>query len=143
MDKLTPEQRSAVMSAVKNKNTTPEIKVRKALHAMGYRFRLNQKNLPGKPDIVLAKYRLCIFVHGCFWHQHPGCKRSTIPTTNREFWIRKFNKNKERDYAAQTQLENLGWRPTIVWECETKTPKTAVAAIERCFAATSTVVVQI
>ena len=136
MDKLTPGQRSAVMAAVKNKNTTPEIKVRKALHAMGYRFRLNQKNLPGKPDIVLAKHRLCIFIHGCFWHQHPGCKRSTMPATNRVFWIEKFNKNKARDHVVETQLKTLGWRMTVVWECETKNPQTVAAAIKRCFSGT-------
>jgi len=108
------------MAAVKNKNTTPEVRVRKALHSMGYRFRLHRNDLPGSPDIVLPKYSWCIFVHGCFWHQHPGCKRATFPETRKEFWEQKFKKNKERDEFVVDELKKLGWRPIIIWECETK-----------------------
>jgi len=85
------------MSAVKGRDTGPEIRVRKALHAMGYRFRLHRSDLPGKPDIVLPKYRLCIFVHGCFWHQHPGCHRATVPATDTARWLKKFEDNRVRD----------------------------------------------
>ena len=111
------------MSAVKGKDTTPELRVRKVLHAMGYRFRLHRTDLPGKPDIVMAKYRLCIFVHGCFWHQHPGCKRATFPQTNREFWIEKLDRNTTRDNLAIANLKKLGWQVSVIWECQTQTPK--------------------
>jgi DNA mismatch endonuclease, patch repair protein len=120
LDKVTPEQRSKNMAAVKNKNTTPEMRVRRALHSMGYRFRLHRKDLPGCPDIVLPKYRWCIFVHGCFWHQHTGCKRATLPETRKEFWENKFGKNKKRDEFAVDELKRLGWKTIIIWECETK-----------------------
>lgn len=110
------------MSKVHGKNTSPEIRVRRALHALGYRFRLHRKDLPGKPDIVLSKYRLCIFVHGCFWHQHPGCKRATIPVNNHEFWIQKFADNARRDANAVKELNALGWNVLKVWECQTKKP---------------------
>lgn len=133
MDKLTPQQRSAVMSAVKNKDTLPELRVRRALHAMGYRFRLHCKDLPGKPDIVLPKYKLCIFVNGCFWHQHPGCGRATVPTSNREFWGKKLSGNIERDKKNGRELRLLGWRVCIIWECETKKVYNLNKAIERCF----------
>lgn len=108
------------MFAVKGRDTTPELRVRKALHAMGYRFRLHRSDLPGKPDIVLPKYHICIFVHGCFWHQHPGCKRATLPETNREFWTKKLGQNVARDKAALESLERLGWRVLVIWECQTK-----------------------
>lgn len=108
------------MAAVKGKNTTPEIQVRQMLHRMGYRFRLHRKDLPGKPDIVLPKHHLCIFVHGCFWHQHPGCKRATIPESNREFWVTKFQGTMERDKRAEKELLEQGWRVCVIWECETK-----------------------
>ena len=120
MDKLSQMQRSKNMAAVKGKNTTPEIRVRRMLHQMGYRFRLHRKDLPGKPDIVLPKYRVCIFVHGCFWHQHPGCKRATIPQTHKLFWKEKFYKNSERDLQTKQHLKELGWRVYTIWECETK-----------------------
>jgi len=132
-DKLTSQQRSAVMSAVKNKNTTPEIRVRKALHAMGYRFRLHRKDLPGKPDIVLPKYKLCIFVHGCFWHQHTHCSRATIPASNREFWVEKLTGNIARDEKNETELKLLGWNVCVIWECETKNTDKLTNEINRCF----------
>ncbi len=132
-DNLTTEERSRVMAAVKGKNTTPELRVRRALHGLGYRFRLQRKDLPGKPDIVLPRYKLCILVHGCFWHQHPGCKRATIPDVNREFWMEKFAKNSRRDEVVRRELEALGWRVRVIWECETKASDKLDAAIKSCF----------
>ncbi|MFW5498395.1 MULTISPECIES: very short patch repair endonuclease [unclassified Maridesulfovibrio] len=120
MDKLTPKKRSWNMSRIKSKNTKPERIVRSLLHNMGFRFRLHRKDLPGKPDIVLPKYKTIIFVHGCFWHQHPGCKDSKIPKSNSEYWINKFNNNAERDKIAVEKLEGAGWHVITVWACETK-----------------------
>ncbi|MCK5723218.1 MAG: DNA mismatch endonuclease Vsr, partial [Gammaproteobacteria bacterium] len=108
MDKISRKQRAENMAAVSGKNTSPELRVRRILHSMGYRFRLHRKDLPGKPDIVLPKYRLCIFVNGCFWHQHPGCKRATIPETRKEFWEKKFCQNKKRDELSLIELSKLG-----------------------------------
>ena len=114
------EQRSRNMSAIKSKNTKPEIAVRKVLHSMGYRFRLHGKDLPGSPDIVLPKYRTVIFVHGCFWHRHKNCKYATTPKTRREFWENKFKVNLKRDLEIQEKIKNLDWRSVVIWECETK-----------------------
>ncbi len=119
-DVFTPEKRSEVMSLVRSKNTKPELFVRSLLHRMGYRFRLHRKDLPGKPDIVLPKYRAVIFVHGCFWHQHPGCKKATLPKQNAEFWKDKLEGNVRRDEQARHRLEEAGWRVLVVWECEAK-----------------------
>lgn len=133
MDKLTPEKRSEVMSAVKGVDTSPEIRVRKVLYAKGYRFQLHRKDLPGKPDIVLPKHKLCIFVHGCFWHQHSGCKRATIPDTRRDFWVDKFKATKKRDREAKKKLEQLGWRVCVIWECKTKKPDSLFLELAKCF----------
>ena len=114
------EQRSRNMSAIKSKNTKPEIKVRKILHSMGYRFRLHSKNLPGSPDIVLPKYKTVIFVHGCFWHRHENCKYASTPKTRKEFWNKKFTENKKRDSEIQEKIKILDWRSVVIWECETK-----------------------
>ena len=133
MDRLSSEQRSKNMAAIKAKDTSPEIRVRRMLHSMGFRFRLHRKDLPGKPDIVLPKYHLCIFVHGCFWHQHPGCKRATIPETRREFWQEKFRKNKARDELSLKELGKQGWQVCTIWECETKTPDILAKIISKCF----------
>ena len=119
-EKLNPEQRSRNMAAVKNKNTAPEIIVRKTLHRLGYRFRLHRRDLPGNPDIVLPKYRAVIFVHGCFWHGHPGCSRASRPRTNAEFWNTKLDKNLRRDQEVQARLHALGWRVLVIWQCRTK-----------------------
>lgn len=119
-DIVSPEKRSEMMSKVRSKNSIAEKKVRSALHSAGYRFRLHRKDLPGTPDIVLPKYRLVIFVHGCFWHRHEGCSKSSTPKANREFWEKKFSENVERDLRSRARLEELGWRVVIVWECETK-----------------------
>ena len=108
------------MSAIKSKNTKPEIKVRKLLHSMGYRFRLHSKDLPGSPDIVLPKYKTVIFVHGCFWHRHENCKYASTPKTRKEFWNKKFTENKKRDSEIQEIIIILDWRSVVIWECETK-----------------------
>ena len=114
------EQRSRNMSAIKSKNTKPEIKVRKILHSMGYRFRLHRKDLPGSPDIVLPKYKTVIFVQGCFWHRHKNCKYASTPKTRQEFWEAKFRENINRDKLNQENLSSKGWKIIIVWECEIK-----------------------
>jgi DNA mismatch endonuclease (patch repair protein) len=119
-DTLTSGARSAVMARVRSQNTSPEIAVRKALHALGLRFRLHSRNLPGSPDIVLARHRTAVFVHGCFWHSHAGCKRARMPATNIDYWRSKLDRNQARDRQAQTALEQLGWRVVVIWECETR-----------------------
>ena len=111
------EARSRNMSAIKSKNTKPEIIVRKLLHSMGYRFRLHKKDLP---EIVLPKYKTVIFVHGYFWHRHHNCKFASSPKTRTEFWENKFKENIERDIRNQNKLQNLGWKSRIIWECEIK-----------------------
>ncbi|WP_075853592.1 very short patch repair endonuclease [Rhizobium hainanense] len=121
MDHVTQSQRSAIMSKVQSKNTLPEMKVRKALHKMGVRYRLHQKGLPGSPDIVMRSRSRVIFVHGCFWHRH-GCRKSTVPKTNVEFWLSKFQRNVERDQENIAQLRALGWAVDIIWQCETIQP---------------------
>jgi len=110
------------MSRIGSKNTKPEMLVRRYLFSHGYRYRLNVGKLPGRPDIVLPKYRTAIFVNGCFWHGHSGCRYYTVPKTNVDFWIGKVNRNRERDLEAATQLESLGWNVMTVWECELKKP---------------------
>lgn len=111
------------MSHIKNKNTKPEILVRRFLFANGFRFRLYRKDLPGKPDIVLPRYKTVIFINGCFWHGHPGCKYATIPETNRKFWSNKISGNMERDKVTFSTLEKMGWRIIVVWQCELKPKK--------------------
>ena len=118
MDHLSSEKRSWNMSRIRSKNTKPEMHVRSALHRAGYRFRLHVKDLPGKPDIVLPKYKTVIFVHGCFWHRHKGCSRATMPSSNQEYWKQKFKQNVERDKREQAELKKLGWNVIVVWECE-------------------------
>ncbi|MFC2076820.1 very short patch repair endonuclease [candidate division KSB1 bacterium] len=117
-DRISREHRSWNMSRIKSGNTNPERQVRSMLHRMGYRFRLHDHKLPGKPDIVLPKYKTVIFVHGCFWHRHQGCKYAYTPKTRVGFWQRKFRDNLNRDRRVANELKNLGWRVLIVWECE-------------------------
>jgi DNA mismatch endonuclease (patch repair protein) len=105
------------MSRIPGKNTKPEIIVRSLLHRLGYRFRLHDRKLPGCPDIVLPKYKTVIFVHGCFWHRHKGCKNCTTPTNRREWWLTKLNGNAERDKRHRRALRKLGWNAIVVWEC--------------------------
>lgn len=108
------------MSRVRTCDTAAELAVRRALHRMGLRFRLHRNDLPGKPDLVLPRFRLAVFVHGCFWHQHPGCRRARRPATNIDFWNRKLDCNTERDRLVVGALAERGWRTMVVWECETR-----------------------
>ena len=119
-DKLTPEKSSWNMSRIKGKDTKIEVEVRKYLFSKGYRFRKNDKRYPGKPDIVLPKYHVAIFVHGCCWHRHEGCKDATTPKTRTEFWLEKFDKNVKNDRIKQEKLRELGWKVIVIWECEIK-----------------------
>lgn len=119
-DTLTPAQRSAHMRAIRGTDTVPERIVRGLLHAAGYRFRLHRRDLPGRPDIVLPRYKTVLLVHGCFWHRHPGCKANRIPATNSHWWEAKLENNTRRDRAVVDALEQLGWHVEIVWECETR-----------------------
>ena len=122
MDHVSEDRRSAIMASVGSKNTAPELIVRRILHALGYRFRLHRKDLPGKPDVVLPKYRTCLFIHGCFWHRHPNCKKSSLPKSNTSFWEKKFERNIHRDYEVTATLRSMGWNVVIIWECQTKSP---------------------
>lgn len=108
------------MSRIRGRNTGPELRLRSLLHRAGFRFRLHAKQLPGSPDVVLPKYRTAIFVHGCFWHRHPGCRNATMPSTRREFWQEKFDANVSRDARNQAALEAAGWTVLTIWECELK-----------------------
>jgi DNA mismatch endonuclease (patch repair protein) len=119
-EKISPEVRSRMMSSVRGKNTLPEKRVRSILHSMGLRFVLHRKDLPGRPDIVLPRHRLAIFVHGCFWHRHSGCFYTTTPKNNAARWEKKFAENVRRDALALEALRNLGWRTIVVWECALK-----------------------
>src|SRR5262249_36610163 len=123
VDKLTPERRSWNMSRIRGSDTEAERVVRSVLHRTGYRFRIHHRALPGKPDIVLAKYRLVIFVHGCFWHRH-GCSFTYTPKSRLEFWQKKFEENCNRDSRNQSDLKELNWRVIVVWECEIRDLKT-------------------
>lgn len=128
MDILSAEQRSLTMSRIRSKNTKPELIVRRYLFANGFRYRVNVSTLPGKPDIVLRKYRTAIFIHGCFWHGH-DCLKGRSPKTNPRFWENKFNRNKERDVEVREKLKKLGWNTLIVWECQLK-PKVREKTLE-------------
>lgn len=120
VDVFTQEKRSWMMARIGGKNTKPEMVVRRILHSLGYRFRLHKKALPGTPDIVLKKHKTIIFVNGCFWHRHQGCKRATVPKSNVEYWEKKLSTNVERFEMQKKKLEALGWNVLVVWECETK-----------------------
>lgn len=122
-DVHTSEQRSRNMAAIRGKNTKPEMRVRSILHSLGYRYRLYRKDLPGKPDIVLPKFRTVVFVHGCFWHCH-DCKYGSVkPATRAGFWDKKRKENVERDKKANHALRELGWKVKVIWECETRSPE--------------------
>ncbi len=120
MDNVSPSVRSRMMASIQAKNTKPELKLRKILHAAGYRYRLHHQSLPGKPDIVMPKHRLCIFIQGCFWHRHQGCKYTTFPKTRVEFWEKKFDDNVRRDCRNIDSLIQQGWRVFEIWECGIK-----------------------
>jgi DNA mismatch endonuclease, patch repair protein len=121
-DKLTAIERSRNMASIRSKGMLPELAVRKAAHAAGFRFRLHRRDLPGKPDLVFPKYRAAIFVHGCFWHQHPEprCLDGRPPKSNTGYWGPKLNRNVERDAESRVKLAAMGWRTLVIWECETK-----------------------
>ena len=119
MDIVSPERRSAMMSGIRGRNTKPEITVRKLVHFLGFRFRLHRKDLPGTPDLVFPGRKKVVFVHGCFWHRHPGCRFAYNPKTRPEFWRAKFDANVARDQRACSQLQSAGWGVLVVWECET------------------------
>jgi DNA mismatch endonuclease (patch repair protein) len=119
-DTITAVHRSWNMSRIRGRDTGPEITLRSLLHRAGYRFRLHDRKLPGRPDIVLAKYRTAILVHGCFWHRHDGCSNTTTPSTRRDFWQAKFDGNVARDRGNEERLIDFGWRVIVVWECELK-----------------------
>ncbi|MFG6136728.1 very short patch repair endonuclease [Halomonas sp. B23F22_10] len=119
-DVLTPEQRAYCMSRIRGRDTSPELKVRRYLHSRGFRFRLKRKDLPCRPDLVMPKFDLVIFVHGCFWHRHEGCGYATTPSTRQEFWSDKFARNAERDQRQYRQLREAGWRVLVIWECGLK-----------------------
>ena len=132
MDNRTPESRSRNMSRIPSKNTKPEETVRKYLFSQGFRYRKNVSNLPGKPDIVLSKYNTVVFVNGCFWHAHQGCKWFVPPKSNSEFWQKKFAYNIERDEKNYNRLRDLGWKVIIVWECEVRhgNPQNALQSLK-------------
>lgn len=129
-DFLTPEKRRRVMSAIKSRDTKPELIVRRMLHRAGFRFRLHRSDLPGRPDIVLPRYRTAIFVHGCFWHGH-DCGIFRAPTTRPEYWARKLSKTRERDDSVIAKLQLLGWRVITVWECQLSTKQCQVRLLYR------------
>lgn len=119
------------MAGIRGRNTKPELAVRKYLHGSGFRFRLHVRNLPGRPDIVLPKYHTVVNVHGCFWHQHPGCRYAYMPSSNREFWLAKLGGNRERDRRIDRELRRLGWSVITVWECEASNPRRMSRLVNR------------
>jgi DNA mismatch endonuclease, patch repair protein len=129
MDTISPERRSKLMSRIRSSNTKPEIAVRSMLHGLGFRFRVHVKSLPGTPDIVLRKYRSVILVHGCFWHSHRGCKRAFVPSSNRQFWLKKLSMNRQRDKRVVKALKNAGWNVLLVWECQLRHPERLVSKL--------------
>jgi len=130
-DIFSVEERSLIMSRVKNRDTSPEKLVRGFLHKMGFRYRLHVKKLPGNPDIVLPRHKKIIFVHGCFWHGHKDCSRATRPTSNIEFWNKKIDGNMNRDAIIQKTLKSLGWKILIIWQCQTRDKKILLELLEK------------
>lgn len=127
MDIVSTEVRSRMMAGIRGSNTTPEMKVRKLLHRHGFRYRLHSQDLAGRPDVVLPRYRLCIFIHGCFWHRHPGCKFTTNPRSREDFWRAKFEQNVKRDTKNRNTLLEQGWRVFELWECGIRKPESELA----------------
>lgn len=126
-DVVDPATRSRMMAGIGGKNTRPEVQLRKAMHALGFRYRLHDRKLPGKPDLVFPRYRAAVFVHGCFWHRHEGCRYATMPATRPEFWAAKFEANVARDRRAEMALHEMGWRIATVWECALRRSLVTVA----------------
>ncbi len=131
MDVVNKQTRSKMMSNIKSKNTKPELTIRSLLHQKGFRFRIHDKNLPGKPDIVLKKYNAVIFIHGCYWHRHENCKLASTPRQNVEFWNKKFSDNMRRDSEVFYQLKLLGWRTAVIWECSIRDKKNLPDYVDR------------
>lgn len=129
-DHVDIQKRSDIMRAVQTRNGRYELLVRSALHRMGYRFRIHGRDLPGTPDIVLPKWKIVVFVHGCYWHRH-GCSKTTTPKTNEEFWLKKFEANVSRDHIVSDQLSRMGWRVVVVWQCELGSLEKAKAVLRR------------
>jgi DNA mismatch endonuclease Vsr len=130
MDKLDARRRSENMRRIRSKNTKPEVMLRSLLHKQGYRFRIHPRDLPGKPDIVFPSRRKAIFVHGCFWHQHPGCREGRLPGTRQEYWRPKLDKNAVRDASSILALRKLGWDVAVVWECELESATTVPRKVQ-------------
>ena len=133
VDSLTDRQRSDLMSRIRGKDTKPEMRVRRLVHGMGYRYRLHAKGLPGRPDLVFRPRRKIIFVHGCFWHRHSGCSANRIPKTRADFWRAKLDRNVERDRRNDAALRADGWGVLVIWECETKSDHEQLAQRIRAF----------
>jgi DNA mismatch endonuclease, patch repair protein len=131
VDRLSQTDRSKLMRLVPSKDTKPEMAVRRLVHSLGFRYRLHGSRLPGTPDLVLRRLKRAIFVHGCFWHRHAGCKKASTPSTNRPFWKAKFIANKLRDKRNIRELQELGWRVLVVWECETRFPEKLTRRLRR------------
>lgn len=130
-DIVDKQTRSRMMAGIQGKDTKPELALRRALHARGFRFRLHSRKVYGRPDLVLSKYRAVVFVHGCFWHRHKGCRYTTTPSTRHEFWQAKFKANVARDEAVQVKLMEDGWRVATVWECALRKPDQIAVSTER------------
>jgi DNA mismatch endonuclease (patch repair protein) len=131
MDKLSAEHRSQNMRQIRSKDTAPEVLLRQMLHRCGYRFRLHREELPGKPDLVFPSRRKVIFVHGCFWHQHPGCREGRVPGSRRDYWEPKLARNGQRDRSAQAALKEQGWDYLVLWECDLKNASTALTTAQK------------
>jgi DNA mismatch endonuclease (patch repair protein) len=130
-DVYSKKKRSWIMSQVRDRDTEPELLVRSLIHGMGYRFRLHVRDLPGNPDIVLPRHEKVVFVHGCFWHGHKGCKRAARPSANKKFWEKKLSGNVERDKKKVRELRKLGWKVLVVWQCELRNLDKLTAKLER------------
>jgi DNA mismatch endonuclease, patch repair protein len=130
MDIISPSERSRLMSRIRGKDTKPELTVRRAAHRLGARFRLYRSDLPGSPDLVFPRRKTAMFVHGCFWHRHKGCRYCYNPKSNVEFWKKKFKNNVARDKHARAELERMGWRVAIIWECEAASSDTLDARLQ-------------
>lgn len=138
MDKISPERRSANMGRIRSKDTSPEVILRRLIHGLGYRFRLHRCDLPGKPDIVFPARRKIILMHGCFWHQHPGCPEGRIPGSRPEYWVAKLRRNQARDEGNRELLEQLGWKTFVVWECELRDTAAVTKTVRKFLSSSAT-----
>ena len=130
-DRLSPSERSALMARIRAQDTRPELRVRSLLHRNGYRYRLHARDLPGRPDIVFRRRRKVVFVHGCYWHRHPGCPRVSFPSTHIDYWRKKFEANRIRDAAVASALHDMGWSMLVVWECEIRRDEELVGRLHK------------